>query len=239
MVVFLYINTDSSTRSFKQPSSHMNSYLLGVVFVLFSTLSLAQGRQSTIDVSELTPEQQSAVQVVANQMAEKKSDAPQILEAIQNIDSSKVSGWAEASTEAGRAVSNFAKEVGVVAQTFLDSSIGKMAFFLVFMNYGGGKLAQFAFDIFAFVGLMPFFCFFMLMIFRRFVLQVVVTSETSYNENPLLRFVGFNKVTKRVEKVTYGEGRGDIPPGWQAFLGWVIIVVSTVLFIKLMWPVWL
>jgi ribonuclease D len=116
----------------------MRNYLLATALALSSMLALAQSSQA-VDVSKLTPEQQKAVQAVANQMAEKRSDAPAILQAIQNLDSSKIRGWAEAGTEAGKAVGNFAKEVAIPANAFLDSSVGKATFFLVFMNYGGGQ----------------------------------------------------------------------------------------------------
>lgn len=215
----------------------MKTYVLAIVFAAFSSLSFAQSKQSAVDVSNLTPEQQQAVQSVANQMAEKKSDAPAILQAIQDIDSTKVRGWAEAGTEAGKAVGNFAKEIGVVAQTFLDSFVGKATFFLVFMNYGGGKLAQFAFNVFAFVALTPLFCFFMWKVFKRFVLQVVTTTEKKYHPNPFLRFVGFNEVTKKTEKVNF-DGDENIPSGWLAVAGWIIIAGSSIIYFINMWPKW-
>lgn len=213
----------------------MKKYLLAIVFSLFSTLSLAQSQSSAVDVSKLTPEQRLAVQAVANQMAEKKSDAPAILQAIQNIDSTKVRGWAEAGTEAGKAVGNFAKEIGVVAQTFLDSFVGKATFVLVFMNYGGGKLAQFAFNVFAFVALTPLFSFFMWKVFKRFVLQVVTTTERKYNANPFYRFIGFNEVSTKTEKVPYDDENFRF---WTPVLGWAFIFGGSIIFFMNMWPRW-
>ena len=212
----------------------MKNYVLAIILALFSLLVFAQSKQSAVDVSSLTKEQQSVVQAVANQMAEKKSDAPAILEAIQNIDSAKVRGWAEAGTEAGKAVGNFAKEIGVVAQTFLDSFVGKATFVLVFMNYGGGKLAQFAFSVFAFVTLTPLFSFFMWKVFKRFVLQVVTTTEKKKNANPFLRFVGFNEVTIKTEKLEYDTNESY----WLCIWGWVSVIVCSLLFFWLMWPRW-
>ena len=212
----------------------MKKLVLAIVFALFSTLSFAQSKQSAIDVSNLTKEQQSAVQAVANQMAEKKSDAPAILQAIQNIDSTKMRGWAEAGTEAGKAVGNFAKELGVVAQTFLDSFVGKATFFLVFMNYGGGKLAQFAFNVFAFIALTPLFCFFMWKIFKRFIMQVVTTSEKKCHANPFLRFIGFGETIVKTDVYEYASGDGVL----ICCLGWVFIFGSSVTFFHNMWPRW-
>ena len=214
----------------------MKNCVLAIVFALFSSFSFAQSNQATVvNVSNLTPEQQKAVQAVANQMAEKKSDAPAILQAIQNIDSTKVRGWAEAGTEAGKAVGNFAKEIGVVAQTFLDSFVGKATFVLVFMNYGGGKLAQFVFNVFAFVALTPLFFFFMWKVFKRFVLQVVTTTEKKYNANPFLRFLGFNEVVARTEKVEYNDEDRRF---WSPIVGWVFIIGSSLIFFTNIWPHW-
>lgn len=212
----------------------MKSYV-AIVFALFSTLSFAQSKQSAVDVSNLTKEQQLAVQAVANQMAEKRADAPSILQAIQNIDSTKVRGWAEAGTEAGKAVGNFAKEIGAVATDFLNSFVGKATFVLVFMNYGGGKLAQFAFNVFAFVALTPLFSFFMWKVFKRFVLQVVTTTEKKYNVNPFYRFIGFNEVVTKTEKVEYRDNGYHF---WSPVLGWLFIVVSSMFFFTGMWPRW-
>ena len=214
----------------------MKNYVMAIVFALFSMLSFAQSNSPTVvNVSNLTKEQQLAVHVVANQMAEKKSDAPAILQAIQNIDSTKVRGWAEAGTEAGKAVGNFAKEIGVVAQTFLDSFVGKATFLLVFMNYGGGKLAQFAFNVFAFVALTPLFIFFMWKVFKRFVLQVIITTEKKYNTNPFYRFIGFNEIATKTEKVPYDDENFRF---WTPVIGWVFIIASSILFFVNMWPRW-
>jgi hypothetical protein len=214
----------------------MKNCVLAIVFALFSTLSLAQSNQSTVvNVSNLTKEQQSAVQDVANQMAEKKSNAPAILQAIQNIDSTKVRGWAEAGTEAGKAVGNFAKEIGVVAQTFLDSFVGKATFVLVFMNYGGGKLAQFAFNVFAFVALTPLFSFFMWKVFKRFVLQVITTTEKKLHTNPFYRLIGFNEVSSKIEKVEYEDKDYYF---WSPIVGWGFIALSSFIYFGLMWPKW-
>lgn len=215
----------------------MKKYLTAICFALLSATSFAQKGNTAVDVSNLSPEQQQAVQAVANQMAEKKSDAPAILKAIQNIDSNKIRGWAEVGTEAGKAVGNFAKEIGVVAQTFLESFVGKATFVLVFMNYGGGKLAQFVFNVFAFVALTPLFGFFMWKVFKRFVLQVITTTEKKYNTNPFLRFVGFNEVTTKTEKIQI-SGADNMPSGWQAVFGWAVIFFSSVVFFYNLWPRW-
>lgn len=212
----------------------MRNYVLVIVFTLFSTLSFAQNKPSAVDISKLTPEQQSVVQTIANQMAEKKSDAPAILEAIQNIDSTKVKGWAEAGTEAGKAVGNFAKELAVPVQMFLNSYIGQATYLLVFMNYGGGKLTQFMFDALVFVALTPLFSFFMWKVFKRFVLQVVTTTERRYNANTFYRFIGFNEVTTKTEKVAYDSNDSF----WSSIIGWVFIVGCSLLFFHNMWPHW-
>ena len=212
----------------------MKNYVWAIVFTFFSSWSLAQSNTPAVDVSKLTPEQRSAVQAVANQMAEKKSDASEIIKAVQNIDSAKVRGWAEAGTEAGKAVGNFAKEIGAVATDFLNSFVGKATYFLIFMNYGGGKIAQFGFNVFAFIALTPVFIFFTLKVFKRFVLQTVTTTEKKYNTNPFLRFFRFNEVTTKTEALEYSSSDSF----WLSIGGWISIIVCSFLYFGTMWPRW-
>jgi hypothetical protein len=101
----------------------------------------------------------------------------------------------------------------------------------------GGKLVQFAFSAFALIALTPLFCFFMWKVFKRFVLQVVTTAEKKLNTNPFYRFIGFNEVTTKTEKVTF-DGSENIPSGWLAAIGWVFIVGSSFIFFGLLWPKW-
>jgi len=212
--------------------------ILAVVLVAFfacSSLAAEKARPTAVDVSRLTPEQQQAVQAVANQMAEKSVEAPAIIAAIQSIDKDKLKGWAEAGTEAGRAVSNFAREIGVVAGEFLNSFVGKATFLLVFMNYGGGKLANFAFSVMLFMALTPLFALFVWKLFKRFVLQVSTTSDTKYNQNPWLRFCGFNEKTSRTESVKYEDENFRF---WTPVIGWVFIFVSSWIYLANMWPKW-
>lgn len=195
-----------------------------------------QTTTTVVDISGLTPEQRRAVETVAAQMKEKKSDAPAIIQALQDIDKDKLRGWAEAGSEAGKAVANFAKEVGIVAGEFLDSFVGKAVFVLVFMNYGGGKILQFGVDLALFTALTPIFLFFMWKVYQRFVLGVIVIKDVKYNPNPFARLLGFNEETKRIEKASgIKDSDGD---DWIVVIGWVLIVVCTILYFWNMWPKW-
>lgn len=190
----------------------------------------------TVDVSSLTAEQRNAVQAVANQMREKKSDAPAILQAIQGIDKDTVRGWAEAGTEAGKAVSNFAKEIGAASGDFLNSFIGKAVFILAFMNYGGGKLLQFFMNIAWFISLTPIFLYVMYRTFQRFVLQITIVKEVKYNPNIFLRLLGVNEKTVRSEKMPgVKDPDGDnIAP----VFGWSMILIGHILYFWALWPTW-
>lgn len=190
----------------------------------------------TMDISSLTPEQQAAVLAVANQMKEQKSDAPAIMQAIRTMNKDSIQGWAEAGAEAGKAVSNFAKEVGAVTTDFLNSFIGKATFILVFMNYGGGKLLKFSMDILWFISLTPIFLYFMYRVFQRFVLQIVVTKTVKYNPNVFFRLLGVNDKTVIVEKMP--GLKDDDGFNFLPVLGWAFIVGCSLAYFGLMWPKW-
>lgn len=206
-----------------------------VVAVMSPAFATNAVQPVNVDISTLTPEQQRAVQAVANQMKEKKSDAPAIMQALQGVNKDTIRGWAEAGTEAGKAVGNFAKEIGAVATDFLNSFIGKATFVLVFMSYGGGKLLKFGMDIIWFVALTPFFLYFMYKVFQRFVLQVVVTKEVKYNPNVLLRLLGVNEKTIKVDKALPPDDKDFF---WYPIIGWVFIVFCNVVYFSQMWPRW-
>lgn len=207
-------------------------YVFVMLFFAFSYNSYAEN----VDVSKLTPEQKHALNVVIKEMSEEKSDAPAIIKAIENIDQEKIHGWAEAGTEAGKAVGNFAKEIGVASGKFLNTFVGKATFFLVFMNYGGGKLTQFIIDCVLFLALVPFFFFFMLKIFKRFVLGVITTSKVKYNNSIMYRLLGSNEVEKETHKVSYSDRHGDNYTFWTPVAGWIIILISSILFFGSFWP---
>jgi hypothetical protein len=204
-----------------------------ILLLLFVVPVFAQ--QVQVDVSKLTDEQKKALQSVANQMAENKSNTSQILEAVKSIDAKDVKNWADAGTEAGKAVANFTREIGVVTTEFLNSFPGKTTFLLLVMNYGGGKMAQFVLNTFIFVTLLPVFTWLMCRVFKRFVLQTRTLVTIVYNPNPWLRFVGINTVTKTDEAVKFDNDSDNF---WAAVLGWALIAVSTFCFFGLLWPKW-
>lgn len=222
----------------------MKTFLLSVLLFLSVVVTPAfadngsNGNSSaaTMDVSSLTPEQRKAVLAVANQMKEQKSDASAIMQALQGVNKESVQGWAEAGTEAGKAVSNFAKEVGAVTTDFLNSFIGKATFILVFMNYGGGKLLKFSMDILWFISLTPIFLCFMYRVFQRFVLQIVVTKTVKYNPNVFLRLLGVNDKTTTVE--TMPGLKDDDGSNLLPVIGWAFIAVCSLAYFVLMWPKW-
>lgn len=215
----------------------MIKFLLAMYFVLFSSFAFAQTNTSSGNAQSLTPQQQQAIQAITDQIVklDEKSETTKILQAIQGINKEDIRGWAEAGTEAGKAVGNFAKEIGILAKDFLETFVGKAIFFLVFMNYGGGELAQFGFNVIAFVALLPLFCFFMWQTFKRFVLLLVTTKETTYNANPLLRFIGFNQKTTKTESVRHRE---EIHNSVMPIIAWIGIFICTLIFFGITWPNW-
>ena len=218
-----------------------------VLTMVVPTATFAQqatvANSEQVDLSKLNPEQRQALNTIAGQMIENKSNTAQVVEAVQNLDASKVRGWAEAGTEAGKAVGNFTREIGLVAKDFLSTGVGQATFLLMFMNYGGGPLAQFVFDIFVFLLTLPFFLRFMWLVFQRYVLRLTVTYTKTYNPNPLLRFVGFNEKTKTVQAapayVIKDSARNDLDiSGWIAAGAAISIAILTAVYLHSLWPTW-
>lgn len=217
------------------------SAVLLLTLVLIANLAFADSQREVssggvVDISALTPEQQQAVQAIAGQMRDKKSETPQILQTLQGIDKDQIKGWAEVGTEAGKAVSNFAKEIGAPVSEFLGSGVGKAVFVLAFLNYGGGKLLNFFMNIAWFVSLTPIFLYVMWKTFQRFVLQVVVLKEKKYNPNIFLRLFGVNEKSCKVEnrpEIKDDEGNNIAP-----IFGWFCVAGFSFLWLWLMWPKW-
>lgn len=215
----------------------MKSLLVAILFSLFAAFG-ALAQTSSIDMTGMTPEQQKALQTMAEQLKSNQAAPATILEAIKSLDIDKetVSGWAQAGTEAGKAVTNFTNEIAVPAQEFLDSFIGKAVFLIVFMNYGGGKLASFFLNIGIFVVLTPIYLVFINQVFRRFVLHQRLEGKA-----------WFPVRTKEAGERIVGKEEGepatvqDLPitvNTAEAVAGWAFVVVTTTFYLLTMWPTW-
>ncbi len=211
------------------------------LFMLVLAMSSGLADAQSLDTSKLTAEERTALQTVLDKMVEDKSDAATVLEAIRTIDvnSEQFATWAQAGTEAGKAVSNFTKEIGATANEFLDSFPGKAIFLIVFMNYGGGALASFFLDIAIFVCLTPFFIYFMNRVFRRFVLHQSYDVTKPKGER-WFKLPGRGADGTKVEKVfTDDKGNGGIEVDvFEAILGWFFTVIGTMLYLSQLWPTW-
>jgi hypothetical protein len=192
----------------------------------------------SIDTSKLTTEERAALETVFNQMAEDKSTATTVIEAIQdiNVSSEAFAKWAQAGTEAGKAVSNFTKEIGATANEFLDSFPGKAIFLIMFMNYGGGALATFFLDIAIFVCLTPFFLYFINRVFRRFVLHQSYDGRKPKGERWSF-LPGRGHDTAREETIEIDGAKMKVSTT-EAVFGWVFIVVTTMVYLSYLWPTW-
>jgi hypothetical protein len=186
-----------------------------------------------LDISKLTPEQQKALTDLAGTFTTDQSKASTILDALKNvtIDQTAVSGWAQAGTEAGKAVVNFTDQVKLPAADFMNSFVGQMIFLVLFMNYGGGKLASFGVDIGIFIVLTPIYLMFMHGVFRRFVLHMRI------DENK--RWLPIRSKKEGDELIVNDK---DMPPVsvdmWEAFLGYFFIVITSMIYLHWLWPTW-
>ncbi len=204
-----------------------------LLLVLASNVFGQEAQVAQLDVSKLSPEQRQALTEIAKGMETKETNVPEIIDALKTVDASTAKEWAEAGTEAGRAVANFAKEIGVVAKDFLDSFVGQVLFVLIAINYGGGTILQYTIDLFFFLLVTPVFAMFMYRLFRFYVLKTRVTYEIKYHSNPFFRVLGFNEKTRKEELKDQADA--DVSLG-TSVVTVIFIAILTVSYFAGLWP---
>jgi len=105
----------------------MKKTILVLSFVLiFATAGFAQQQSVKIDTSELTEEQKAQLVLQIEQM--KKNNSPLQPE---NLSTEKVNEWVNLGKNIALAVTTVAKELGVAADKFLESTTGKITFVMI------------------------------------------------------------------------------------------------------------
>ncbi len=155
-----------------------------------------------IDMRGLTAEQRAQLVIQAEQM--KKKETPTV---------EKVSQWVELGKNVGVALTSTAKELGVAADTFLQSTTGKITIVLIFWKIMGRDLVHMFVGIGLLCTLVPLWVY----LFRKMCL--IKSVRTEY---PTEKF----KKVKIVEH--YGE---DVVDGTRVLM---FIVLAIIIFISLL-----
>ena len=213
-------------------------YLITALFVLLTSIAAPlayadtpANTTQTLDVSKLTAEQQKALTDLATQFTANQTNVSSVLDAIKglSIDQKTMSTWADAGTEAGKAVANFTEEIKMPVGQVLDSFQGKVLFLMFFMNYGGGKLASFGLNVGLFLVLTPIFLLFMRGVFRRFVLHMRMDVNKKWT---------LFRTKAQGEAPVSSDPRDPTVNTSEALVGMAFIVVGTFFYFAWMWPAW-
>lgn len=153
----------------------------------------------TVNTNGLTAEQVKALSAAADQLRVKPENTLANL-TIQNATPQKFTEWADAGAAAGKAVSAFTKEVGIAADQFLKTDTGRIALLAVIWKLGGDQIVASAANMVLNLVLAVILLTMWWKMTRRFVFNERKTGTVSYHQNPILRWLGFNKREVTFEK---------------------------------------
>lgn len=113
----------------------MKKFLL----ILASSLLMASAHAQTIDISKLTPDQQAALQKSAASMA------PGAAVEVKNISATareETEKWAELGGNMGKAAVGAAREIGMAANEFVSTPLGKITMGVVVYKVIGKEIVR-------------------------------------------------------------------------------------------------
>lgn len=212
----------------------------GIYMTLFSFF-VATSAFSQVNTKGLTAEQQQTLQEIANKMKSKPTEAEQVLKLVESVDVNKLQQWSELGTETGKAVANFAREIGVAAQEFLNTFVGKVIFFILAMKYGGGQIVSYFTWLFAWCIFTPFVMYAIWRGFKRYTLGIETYLSKSEPEEKLwLRLLGFKKKTYEYKVSELKNKSGDILADEMCarLLSLVFCLACLIIWFKVCSPSW-
>lgn len=215
----------------------MKSQIIALVLLalLVAMSGSAQQANLAVETKGLTPAQVSSLNAVANQLREQPNTLANL--DLQTATPSRVKEWTEAGEAAGKAVAAFTKEIGIAADQFLKTDVGRTTFYVAIWKFGGNKvvesLIQVALNVLLGAALLVVWWKFT----RRFAFCERKVGSVTYNENTLLRWLGFNKRDVKFEKDEgFVEDLSASEKFWALFVLRVISGVLLVIVISTSWP---
>jgi hypothetical protein len=176
-------------------------FVLAMFFCFLSVLSFPAYAATVVDTSNLTESQKAELVLQAEKM---KQEA-----AITSAQ--KVNEWVDVGKNIGMALTSSAKELGVAADTFLQSTAGKITVVFIFWKVMGRDLVHFIIGFLFFVVSITSWIYF----FRR--MCVIKSVNIEYPKEGLL---------KRIKHFDY-YGEGDVDgTRWAMFVALIIVIIT-------------
>jgi hypothetical protein len=189
--------------------------LIMLVIAMLCTVSVYAGATSnitSIDVSKLSPEQRAALLQAATQMENQPgANNPGFSESMRK----EVEKWGELGTGMGRAAVNAAKEVGLAANDFVQTPLGKVTMGVVLYKVMGRDILRFAICMLLITIFMPLAVFFTC---------IKKHGEVTYDTVPVLKGLWHRKIVKNYD-ISEGQIIFDYVAG---FVCGVIVVASAI-----------
>lgn len=220
-----------------------------LALVSFTTVAANKDRAEratavVIDTKGLTAEQAEAIKAQAaalsasaEQMRKSPEDGSVLTALVKDMTPAKFREWAEAGDAAGLAVANFTRQVGMGADAFLKTDSGKFATIAIVWKIGGGAVAASLVNVFLkiLMAIVLFTAWWWLT--RLFVFGQVAQVTVVYNENTFMRWFGFNKKTKVIQRDEewHKKFSGD-DDFWITIWGRVFSIAMLFLIVVIVWP---
>lgn len=219
--------------------------VLVFLFLVFSSALLAQNvekvAEPAVDTTGLTAEQAASVAAQVKALNDsvrqmKKSGQPTLEAIVGQMTPEKFRDWADAGQAAGKAVSNFTKEVGIGADAFLKTDTGKLAVLAVIWKAGGDQVAASAINVVLSVILAIVLFAAWWKLTRLFVFGQRIKKEVVYNQNTFLRWLGFNQKTISIQD---DDRLGELESehrAWLMFVSRLFSLSMLVVIVVTTWP---
>jgi hypothetical protein len=145
-----------------------------------------------VDTTGLSADQIKVLSAAAQEL--KKQPANTIANfTLANATPDRIKEWGDAGIAAGKAVVGFTQQVGIAADQFLKTDVGRTGFYVLVWKFGGDKVATSLMNVLLDVALAILLYTFWWKLTRRFVFNERKEKTVSYHQNTLLRWLGFNK----------------------------------------------
>lgn len=155
-----------------------------LLLILFSNLAFADSIRVP---SNLTERQAAELQAQAAKLAEENTQSTNPVTAIQQVDQ-----WVTVGASIGKGIAGTAKELGVVANEFIQTPVGKLTAYLIIWKVAGHDLVRLTLHVVGGVSFFTVMFTFWIWFFRRMCFNVTITETISSDEKPVK-----TKVTER------------------------------------------
>ncbi len=174
-------------------------FAIAILMTIVSSVVGAQTQAQSVNTTGLSAEQVATLNNLTEQLRKHPENTLANL-SLQTATPDRVKEWTEAGEAAGKAVAAFTKEIGIAADQFLKTDVGRTAFYVGVWKLGGNKVIESFLQIFLSFLTAAVVVFIWWKFTRRFAFFERRVGTVTYNENTLLRWLGFNKKEVKWEK---------------------------------------